>query len=210
MTTNVSPNASNTHDLRTPPSTHSPKITEPPHTIPTLHRLSIRQSRSQILYIREPPLGLGLTSPIPTPKLSQGEFPDRAVEGDDDLAWFSFESDDDGVRERGRGEGRVRSDIGDRQIRIPIRRIRRGEDCGDATRTLHTSHQPPRPNPPHTKTRLTMIHQSQTPVIRNRRRIPLITFIARLSDDIVVEREFVVGGYDEVGGDVPDLEKGHE
>ena len=55
-----------------------------------------------------------------------------------------------------------------------------------------------------------MIHQSQTPVIRNRRRIPLITFIARLSDDIVVEREFVVGGYDEVGGDVPDLEKGHE
>jgi hypothetical protein len=53
-----------------------------------------------------------------------------------------------------------------------------------------------------------MIHQSQTPIIRNRRRVPLITFIARLGDDVVVEREFVVGGYDEVGGDVPDLRGG--
>ena len=77
-----------------------------------------------------------------------------------------------------------------------------------AQHETHLISHPSKSNP--TKPRLTMIHQSQTPVIRNRRRIPLITFIARLSDDIVVEREFVVGGYDEVGGDVPDLEKGHE
>jgi hypothetical protein len=55
-----------------------------------------------------------------------------------------------------------------------------------------------------------MIHQSQTPIIRNLGDIPGIPFIARLGDDIVIKPKLVVGGYDEVGGDVPDLETSGE
>lgn len=53
---------------------------------------------------------------------------------------------------------------------------------------------------------LTMIRQSKTPIIGDLRRETLVGFVADLADEVVVERELVIGRNDQVGIDIPDLQ----
>jgi hypothetical protein len=50
-----------------------------------------------------------------------------------------------------------------------------------------------------------MIRKGQTPIIGNLRSIPLVRLVPDLGDQVVVERQLIVSGYDEVRVDVPDL-----
>jgi hypothetical protein len=82
------------------------EVGEPSNAITLCYGGSVVQSRSEVLDVGEPSLGLGLASPPPTPEFREGEFPDGRVEGDDEFAGLTFESDDHRVRERGVLDGR--------------------------------------------------------------------------------------------------------